>query len=716
MANAIRQEINPLSNLHVWLAYVAYPVTTAAYFERALRKRCRTTTIGPPMPIELIEKWQLQNMKLPLKEQDISTCPQPDMVEIIAATAPDNLPNLYLWVESVAGHRPLHIEALPCPKVCYFIDSHLNLPMHLEWAKHFDMVFIAQREYLDEFRRQGTQVYWLPLGCDPEIHCRTEEQKSFNIGFVGSVEPGSQREKLLAELSNRIPVHYERCFWDEMVRLFSRSRIVFNNAVRNDLNMRIFEVMSTGTLLLTDIARNSGQDELFRDGEDYAIYQDSNIFDIAQFYLDRRELSEKIALRGQHLVHNAHTYAHRMEDLIAVALEGKPDTFSATELRERSLVDVPAIDYNIPTCGTSRSTNRSFVIPVLDMSPASEYNIRTLLKDLEHIEGDVIVIFNGLEVAEQLKGHPRITRYAIMKQNIGVARAWNVGLEMAKTPIVFILNADLHVEQEAIDTLGNYLYSLPNAACVGPQGSFFDFSLTRDYKYFDKGGFRSPLEVDAISGFFFALKLQYFNEKIIRFENDFTPCYFEEWDLGLQIKQAGLKSYIVPTTAYDHHWSGSIRALSEIRYYEKAETAEEILSRNRKLFLNKWRGIAGRTNDQKLLESGFSAYVIGHVRALVADGLLSKAQKWLDAVILSCQGNTELPVLRQLQHILSQTASTVRSAPVNTTPTAPPMSSFQNLFNMVPPVRTPEDLCKDDTGLTNVGNSNKIDFTSGNNN
>ena len=41
---------------------------------------------------------------------------------------------------------------------------------------------------------------------------------------------------------------------------------MFNNAIKNDLNMRLFEVMSTGTFLLTDNAANSGQDEMFRGG------------------------------------------------------------------------------------------------------------------------------------------------------------------------------------------------------------------------------------------------------------------------------------------------------------------------------------------------------------------------------------------------------------------------------------------------------------------
>jgi len=636
-----------MQDMKIWLSYVAYPVTTAVYFERALRTMCRTTTIGPPLPAELIDKWQLQNMKLPLKEQDISTGFTPDMADILATTASAEHPDLYLWIESVGGHVPRNLAALKCPKACYLIDSHLSLPMHLEWGKNFDMVFIAQREYLEAFRQHGIRAFWLPLGCDPEVHQGPCSEKMFEIGFVGGVQEGSRRQRLLAMLDAHVPIHYERCFWDDMARVFSKSKIVFNEAVRNDLNMRVFEVMSTGSLLLTDLARNSGQDTLFRDGEDCAIYRDNEIVDVARFYLENDALREQIAARGQRLVHNAHTYGHRVEDLLSVALGGKSDTFSAEELRERSLVGVPPVDVAVHNSACISAARRSFIIPVLDMSPASEYNVGTLLHDLEDVDGDVIVIFNGQEVAEQLKGHPRITRYAIMKQNIGVARAWNLGLEMAATPTVFILNADLHVERSAIEALEEALHSLPGAACVGPQGSFFNFALTRDYAYFDKGSFIRPMEVDAVSGFFFALKMEHFNAKLIRFENGFTPCYFEEWDLGLQIRQAGLKSYIVPATAYDHHWSGTIRALREISFYERAETAGEILQRNRLLFLNKWRGITERDNNRQLLESGFPAYVADQVQALMTVGRHDDASKLLSEAALRYGEDAKLSALRR---------------------------------------------------------------------
>lgn len=643
---------------HVWLSYVSYPITTAAYLERALRKICRVTTIGPMLPEMLISKWNLQNLNQPVLPLDIDTSMTPDMGDILARTDSVDHPDLYLWVESVGGHHPQNLQALTCPKVGYLIDTHMSLDYHRELAKQFDLVFLVHRQFVDEIRKINPNTHWLPVACDPEIHCDRGAEKRFDIGFVGSIQSGSRREQLLERLASHFQLHYERCFLHEMAELFSHSRIVFNEAVRNDLNMRAFEVMSTGALLLTDMTVNTGQDILFHDGEECAVYRDVNITEVARFYMENAELREQIAARGKRLVHNAHTYDHRVTDLLAVALGGKSDTFSAEELREQSLAGEPAIDADFQASVCISAARRSFVIPVLDMSPASEYNILTLLDDLEHIEGDVIVIFNCQEVAEHLKGHPRITRYAIMKQNIGVARAWNLGLEMAVTPTVFILNADLHVERESIDALEQALNTLPDAACVGPQGCFSEYQLIKDYVYFDKGTFNRPIVVDAVSGFFFAIKMEHFNNKTLRFENAFTPCYFEELDIGLQIRQAGLKSYIVPVTGYDHHWSGTIRALREIGYYEKSETAGDILLRNRRLFLNKWHAIANRCGNNDLLSSCFMDYIADQAEMLIGEGRFADAENLISNAAIRAPENDRTVALRRFCTIMAEKSKT----------------------------------------------------------
>ncbi|MCC6396858.1 MAG: glycosyltransferase [Bacteroidetes bacterium] len=604
--NTQHQSSSPLiqQRAKVMLAHVSYPVTTAAYFERVLRDRHQVVTIGPTMDRSLIKAWRLENMRLPIKDQDIPTAYDVDMAALFRKLPSALLPDLYLWVESVNGHFPRNLDALTIPKACYLIDTHLNLDWHVQWARQFDHVFIAQREYLQAFRDAGNRtVHWLPLGCDPEIHRNHASGKTHDIGFVGSLNT-ERRVKLLNRIEQRHRVTYERCFWTDMADFFSRSKIVFNNAIKNDLNMRVFEVLSSGSFLLTDTARNSGQETLFHAGEELGVYTDDTILEVLEHYLAHEDVREEVAARGRRVVHRAHTYAHRMEDLLQVCLGGKPTTDSAEVLREKSVAgESSPAGHSRPSAVSSSGPQRSFVIPVLDMSPASPYNIMTLLDDLRQIEGDVIVVCNAPEMADRLRTHPRIDYLAAMSHNVGVSRAWNIGLAMSQSPMTFILNADLHVESSTFTLLEQAMADLPDAAVVGPQGSYFDFATTRDMHYLDKGACSAPVRVDAVSGFLFGVRTAMFGPGGLQFDARYTPCYFEEWDLGLQCRWAGVACYVVPATGYDHEWSGTIRGLRTIRYFRSEATARQILERNRQLFLDKWKGIAARAGSTAFLES-----------------------------------------------------------------------------------------------------------------
>lgn len=320
--------------MNIWLSYVNFPITTAAYLLRVLQTKYRVTTIGPRLPSELIDAWGLQNMKLPLSSLDIDTSFTPDMEQIITATPAADLPDLYLWVESVGGHLPRKLTTLSCPKVCYLIDTHYHLEQSSAIASHFDYVFIAQLVDLEAMRKLHPRVYWLPLACDPVVHCGETTEKIWDIGFVGSMNPW--RQDILARLGQHFNVHYERSFWFDMANTFSASRIVLNDASFDDLNMRFFEALASGSLLLSNMAKGSGQEILFFDGTDYACHRGYDLLTVAQYYLKNDSLRKEIAAEGQRRVLAAHTYRHRVDDLMDVLLRGKPETFSAGQLRERS--------------------------------------------------------------------------------------------------------------------------------------------------------------------------------------------------------------------------------------------------------------------------------------------------------------------------------------------------------------------------------------------
>lgn len=235
---------------------------------------------------------------------------------------------------------------------------------------------------------------------------------------------------------------------------------------------------------------------------------------------------------------------------------------------------------------------RSFIIPVVDYSPHSPYNIRTLLSDLEQVVGEVICIFNDPEPYEQLHDHPRIDKFCFNKQNVGVSRSWNMGLQMVEGVATFILNADLHVLPSAIDGIEEALFSLDRAVIAGPHGSYVDYRRQRARRFFFKGSFQAPIQTDDVSGFFFAIHMERFLKHGLLFDVRFSPCLGEEWDMGLQVRRAGLCCYAVPVTEFEHRRGISrIHQTEPIHYFGRKVLARDVQRANREKLIEKWRPI-----------------------------------------------------------------------------------------------------------------------------
>ena len=312
---------NSIRKANVWLDYAYYPATTAHYLRRAFEKSHNLVTSGASMPPEVLKIWNLENMKAPILNQDIPRSAARDAQSILARMPKGFNPDFFLWVESGLDGPPTGLELLAIPKAAYFIDTHLHLENHINVARQFDLVFLAQREYIPAFKERGiANVHWLPLGCDPEIHGKREAKKLYDIGFAGSITQNHQRRaELLERLKRRFNVKIERVFLDEMAELYSASKIVFNNAIRNDLNMRVFEALCSGSLLLTDDAE--GLTDFFEDRRHLVVYKDANIEELAAYYLSHDEEREAVAKAGREAVLERHTYAHRAGQIIATLRE-----------------------------------------------------------------------------------------------------------------------------------------------------------------------------------------------------------------------------------------------------------------------------------------------------------------------------------------------------------------------------------------------------------
>lgn len=204
------------------------------------------------------------------------------------------------------------------PAAWWAIDTHLNLDDCREKANRFDHVFAAQRNGAAQLvDKAGATARWLPLACDPEIHRRLDRPIARDIAFVGHPIPGIRTE-LLARIMAKYPESFVgQAFFDEMAEVYSSSRIVFNRSIRDDINMRVFEGLASGSLLVTNELDANGQAELFQDGTHLVTYRDGDDLMVQlDRYLKDPAAARRIAAVGRQEVLANHTYRHRMERLI----------------------------------------------------------------------------------------------------------------------------------------------------------------------------------------------------------------------------------------------------------------------------------------------------------------------------------------------------------------------------------------------------------------
>jgi spore maturation protein CgeB len=231
------------------------------------------------------------------------------------AKVPDRGFDLYLNIDDGLDYR-LPAGLRPC--AWWAIDTHLNYEWCREKARGFDLVFAAQRDGAARLEADGiAPAQWLPLACDSEIHRRHEVEKVYDIAFVGNIFPGPRTE-LLDQVRRRYPNSFlGQAYFDQMARTYSAARLTFNRSIRNDVNMRVFEAVACGSLLLTNDLADNGQAELFRDGVHLATYRDAEeLFDKAAYYLEHEATRERIAAAGRAEAVARHTYRHRMERLL----------------------------------------------------------------------------------------------------------------------------------------------------------------------------------------------------------------------------------------------------------------------------------------------------------------------------------------------------------------------------------------------------------------
>lgn len=238
---------------------------------------------------------------------------------------------------------PIGIENTPCLNVAYLIDVHLDLQSRLRLSLFFDAVFIAQKDYVLAFQEIGHRhAHWLPHACDTGIHLAPSPSRTIDVGFVGQLgQRGTRRFQILSTVLPKFKSNdYKRYYSPrDMAQVYGQSKIVFNVAINGDLNMRFFEALASGALLVTDRIEN-GLGELFQEGIHYVGYTTAEeAIEKIQYYLVHNADRERIACHGQQKAFELHTYRHRWLEMLAKSTDAQGQA-PARRYSRRALSDL----------------------------------------------------------------------------------------------------------------------------------------------------------------------------------------------------------------------------------------------------------------------------------------------------------------------------------------------------------------------------------------
>jgi glycosyltransferase involved in cell wall biosynthesis len=238
------------------------------------------------------------------------------------------VPDLFLYIDSgVLGYLPRQIEKLNCPTAAYLIDVHLSSKLRQPIAALFDYVFVAQRDYAPAYQIGKRQhVEWLPLACDPELYSANSLPRIYDVGFVGHVGTTGRRAELLRALETRFRINdYRRPYTrEEMAQVYSQSKIVVNCSVVDDVNMRVFEAMAAGALLITNRIGN-GLLDLFHAGKHLITFENqAELVAHVAYYLEHPHERYSIADAGKTQVLTSHTYQHRADKIVQTIFADAP--------------------------------------------------------------------------------------------------------------------------------------------------------------------------------------------------------------------------------------------------------------------------------------------------------------------------------------------------------------------------------------------------------
>lgn len=247
---------------------------------------------------------------------------QPGVVYLPAILQMNNFkPDLLIHYERLSARVIMGgMEKIQCPTVFVSVDSHINMFWHKYYGRLFDLVLTPHMSFfnaLDKEERLPAVQRMASTGYRRLF--KKFDKRTHNLTFSGvTTEFRPSRTAMLSLLKDSVGLYSPDAIipHEEMLNLYMDSQMIPNECIGREVNYRLFEGASCGSLVLSP---NIGEDQNahFEPGVEFEPYEHGlELVEKVRFYQKNRSLAERIGQAGWQRVQAHHLPEHRARQLV----------------------------------------------------------------------------------------------------------------------------------------------------------------------------------------------------------------------------------------------------------------------------------------------------------------------------------------------------------------------------------------------------------------
>ncbi|GGP09211.1 glycosyltransferase family protein [Oceanobacillus neutriphilus] len=233
---------------------------------------------------------------------------------------------LFIESPSLPPVRVKQINLVNIPKIFFINHGENRLTTNIQLAHYYqaDLVLMAHSLHLAKHFPVPAEFFPFAMAKDIFNNPALLQNRPVDITSIGTLDPALYKNRIQAieKIKEKFHADYrlsfhKRVFLHDLAKAYGESKLVINHAADNikSLNLRIFEGIGCGSLLLTDEVPKL--DTLLEDGKHLVLFDsDQDLLEKIEYYLTHVDEAQIIATAGyQHLLKH-HTYEHRAKALL----------------------------------------------------------------------------------------------------------------------------------------------------------------------------------------------------------------------------------------------------------------------------------------------------------------------------------------------------------------------------------------------------------------